>query len=120
MMTYKDIDEVIFALLLMDGNETHSYLHSEEDYLDWKNLIVELVKVKNDIRWCGNYACCCHPETKILVLIEKEHIKNCLEDGWVGLTPSQDTLYECIKILMKNTDQSKTVFGNDGNSIRRK
>ena len=58
------IDNVIVKLLLLDGNETN-LLDNIDDYKNFRRLLIELMKVKYDIRWCSNRNCSCHPETRI-------------------------------------------------------
>lgn len=60
----ESIDKIIANLLLLDGNES-TLLDNENDYILFRRLIIELTKVKYDIRWCGNTGCKCHPEYEI-------------------------------------------------------
>lgn len=66
------IDNIIVQLLLLDGNESN-LLDNPEDYKNFRRLIIELTKVKYDIRWCSNANCKCHPETTIRTILENNH-----------------------------------------------
>lgn len=63
------IDNIITELLLLDGNESN-LLDNIEDYKDFIRLIIELVKIKYDVRWCSSDNCMCHPETTIRTILK--------------------------------------------------
>lgn len=64
-----ELDNIIINLLLLDGNET-CLLDDVEDYTCFRRLIIELVKIKYDVRWCNNENCSCHPESAIKDILE--------------------------------------------------
>ena len=63
------IDNIIVQLLLLDGNESN-LLDNSDDYKNFRRLIIELTKVKYDIRWCRINSCKCHPETTIKSILD--------------------------------------------------
>jgi hypothetical protein len=66
----KSIDQLIIQMLLFDGNESN-LLDDIDSYTNFRRLIIELAKVKYDVRWCSNDKCQCHPETTIKNLINR-------------------------------------------------
>ena len=102
----KDIDEIIFSLLLLDGNEASEL--SVDAYRQFKQLIIETVKAKYDVRWCSNLHCSCWPESSIKHLIEKEELKEFL---------FRCDLYDQLSDISNNVSD-KTVWDDDGNHIR--
>lgn len=75
----KDIEKILFKALLLDGNETCEI--SADAYEKFKLLIIELTKIKYNIRYCSNQNCPCHPESKIAKLLGDEEIIVFLEDN---------------------------------------
>lgn len=67
------IDKILFKLLLLDGNETNMISEPITAIL-FSRLIIELVKVKDNIRYCTNKNCECHPETRIKELLSHEEL----------------------------------------------
>lgn len=92
------IDNIIVKLLLLDGNETN-LLDNPDDYKDFRRLLIELMKVKYDIRWCSNNNCSCHPETRIDSLLSNN--KELLEfiKKYSGLDESIENLTNKYKII---------------------
>ena len=83
------IDKILKEILILDGNETCCL--DNDTYLYFQMLIVELTKVKYNIRYCGNKNCPCHPESDIKKILEKESLvdflkENKLYDDIIGLT----------------------------------
>ena len=78
------IDKILFNLLLLDGNETN-LLNDNNTIQNYRALVLELTKVKYNIRYCSNDNCPCHPEYAIKKLIEDDSlvnflIENCYKD----------------------------------------
>ena len=74
------IDKIIFELLLKDGNETY-YIENSNVYFNFQELLKELIKIKYDIRYCGNENCCCHPEYRIKELMKNKKLVEFLENN---------------------------------------
>ena len=72
------IDKVLIKFLLLDGNE--SSLLEYDDLIKFKFIIVELSKIKYDIRYCKKKDCFCHPEYRIKELMENEKLLEFLEN----------------------------------------
>ena len=72
------IDKIIFELLLKDGNETY-YIENSNVYFNFQELLKELIKIKYDIRYCGNENCCCHPEYRIKELMKNKKLIEFIE-----------------------------------------
>lgn len=95
------IDKLLFKLLMLDGNGTN-LLENQESYEYFKMLVLEIAKVKYSVRYCTNKGCPCHPETRILAILdvcpelyaflEKERLKN-----------------DIVEIAM-NLDEKGTIF----------
>lgn len=105
-----NVDEVIFRLLLIDGNESNE-LDSETRLL-FEQLVIALVKMKYDVRWCSNLACPCWPESRInSFLINKTLAGFLIKNG----------IYESIVALLNEPQKQpiRTVWAADGNSFRR-
>jgi len=62
------IDKILFKILILDGNE--ATVLSDKAYKDFRGLLIELSKVKYDIRYCTNKDCQCHPEPNIKKLVQ--------------------------------------------------
>jgi len=63
------IGKILFKILILDGNE--ATVLSDKAYKDFKGLLIELSKVKYDIRYCTNKNCMCHPEVNIRKLVQE-------------------------------------------------
>ena len=72
------LDNIIVKLLLLDGNESN-LLETQQDYDDFKNLIIELTKVKYDIRWCSNEFCTCHPKSDVKNIMKNKNLCDFIE-----------------------------------------
>lgn len=64
-----DIDKILFKVLLLHGNE--STFLDFDTYQLFKNLLIELTKIKYNIRYCSNKNCPCHPESAIKKLLSE-------------------------------------------------
>ena len=73
------IDEIIFELLLKDGNETN-LIENKSIYFSFQELIKELIKIKYDIRYCGNEGCSCHPEYRIKELMKNKELADFIKE----------------------------------------
>ena len=82
------IDKIIFELLLKDGNENSNV------YFNFQELLKELIKIKYDIRYCGNENCCCHPEYRI-----KELMKNKKLIEFIEKYCYKDILKDILKLI---------------------
>ena len=71
------IDKILFNILRLDGNETYNL--SDDDYNIFKNVIVELTKIKYNIRYCSTKKCECHPESRLEKLLKNEEITSLLQ-----------------------------------------
>ena len=87
------IDKIIFELLLKDGNETY-YIEKSNVYFNFQELLKELIKIKYDIRYCGNENCCCHPEYRI-----KELMKNKKLIEFIEKYCYKDILKDILKLI---------------------
>ena len=87
------IDKIIFELLLKDGNETY-YIENSNVYFNFQELLKELIKIKYDIRYCGNENCCCHPEYRI-----KELMKNKKLIEFIEKYCYKDILKDILKLI---------------------
>lgn len=96
------IDNIIIKLLLLDGNETN-LLDNIDDYKNFRRLIIELVKIKYDIRWCSNDNCKCHPETTIRTILENNLELHSFLDTFIKLddVKSMINVYENITVWDK-------------------
>lgn len=74
-----DIDKVLFKSLLLHGNETT--LLNDITYQNYKTLLIELTKIKYDIRYCKNKNCPCHPETSIKRLLNNKDLCDFLQEN---------------------------------------
>ena len=74
------MEDILFKLLLLDGNET-SFL-SEKEYENYKTLVIAVVEVIADIIEKG---CPCHPETTIKGILSQETIVKFLNDYASGV-----------------------------------
>jgi len=103
------MDKIIFKLLLLDGNETSVFC--KESYDLFKSLIIEIVKIKYDVRWCDGLNCPCWAETKVLTILEDNKIKKFL---------TENNLYDTIKTLATYASEipPNTVWAEDGDHLR--
>jgi len=67
------IDKVLKKALILDGNDTTN-IKDEKTYKDFQHLLIELSKIKYNIRYCSNNNCPCHPESEIKKLLENEYL----------------------------------------------
>jgi hypothetical protein len=63
-------DKILFKALLLDGNETCEL--NVNTYKKFTRLLIELTKIKYDVRYCSNPNCKCHPETTIKELFKDD------------------------------------------------
>lgn len=105
-----DVDKIIFQLLLLDGNETTKLY--EVTYEKFKQLIVEVIKVKYDVRWCSNIHCQCWPESAIGELIKDSKLK-----PWLQEMGKKTSLYEQLLAITNNISE-KTVWDKNGDYLR--
>lgn len=89
----KLIDKILIKCLLLDGNETS--LLEYNDLIKFKFIIVELSKIKYDIRYCKKRKCKCHPESSI------EYILKDASDNLIEFL-KQENIYEALKELIEN------------------
>ena len=75
----KNIEKILFKALLLDGNETYGI--SNNTYEKFRTLLIELTKIKYNIRYCSDLNCLCHPESNIKKLLEYEELAMFLEDN---------------------------------------
>lgn len=87
------IDKVLIKFLLLDGNE--SSLLEYDDLIKFKFIIVELSKIKYDIRYCKKRKCRCHPESSI------EYILKDASDNLIEFL-KQENIYEALKELIES------------------
>lgn len=92
------IDKILKEALMLDGNETYSL--DNNTYLFYQMLIVELTKIKYNIRYCSNKNCPCHPESDIKKILKKNTLVEFLKDN---------KLYEDIVNLTVNYE-AKIIF----------
>lgn len=72
-------EEILTYLLLLDGNET-AFI-SDETYEKFKVILIEVVKITQNIRYCSNPNCVCHPESKIKKILMDEKIRKFLNEN---------------------------------------
>ncbi len=65
-------NQIVKRMLLLRGNETSMLDINTQMMFD--EILIELVEIENNIRWCSNKNCKCHPESKIKSLIQNEEI----------------------------------------------
>ena len=70
--------EILYNLLLLDGNETT--VLSCNTYMDYKCLLVEATKAEKNIRYCDTKGCSCHPESMIKVLLKNKELVDFLKE----------------------------------------
>ena len=87
------IDKVLIKCLLLDGNE--SSLLEYDDLIKFKFIIVELSKIKYDIRYCEKRKCRCHPESSI------EYILKDASDNLIEFL-KKENIYEALKELIES------------------
>ena len=92
------LDEIINAMLVMRDTET---IELENNLWIFDEILIQLINKQKNIRWCNNKRCKCHPETKLLALIEKNEIKNFL---------IENNLYNEIKEIANEDYKPITVF----------
>ena len=68
------LSETLFKLLILDGNETN-FIENEQTYNDFKLLIIETVKAKENIRYCSRMNCSCHPESSIRKILKNKDLE---------------------------------------------
>lgn len=102
----KNLNNILLDLLIIDQNET--CILTAENYNIFKSLVVEIMKVKYDIRFCSNENCSCHPEKQIEnILKTNKELVSFLK---------QEKLYDDIIYLINHSDQSKInkyIFGEE-------
>ena len=74
-----NIESILFKALLLDGNETCEL--NQDTYNYFRRLLIELIKIKYNIRYCTNKNCSCHPESVIKILLENYDLYNFLNDN---------------------------------------
>lgn len=67
------MSNILFELLLLDGNET-MLIDSKETYEQFIQLVIHVAKAEKNIRYCSNPNCPCHPETYIKKLLEDDKL----------------------------------------------
>ena len=72
------IDDVLFKVLSLDGNET-GFLKNKDSYFLYNLLVKELIKIKIDMRYCYRRDCPCQPESSIVSLLEDKELYEFLE-----------------------------------------
>lgn len=87
------MNKILFKLLLLDGNET-ALIQNGETYQHFKSLIVEVAKANNDIRYCSNHNCKCHPESAIKSLLKNKELVSFLNEFAKGLVEDLTELCE--------------------------
>ena len=97
----KLIDKILIKCLLLDGNETS--LLEYNDLIKFKFIIVELSKIKYDIRYCQKKKCKCHPESSIEYILEEssEKLIKFLKD---------ERIYDDIKKLIEDYEVKITQY----------
>ena len=75
----KSKQEILTYLLLLDGNET--MLIDNKTYNRFKTIVIEVAKITQDIRYCSNPNCVCHPESKIKKILVDEKIRKFLKEN---------------------------------------
>ena len=80
------IEEVIFKLLTLDGNETYLIgdYYKGFKYSEYRKLVIELVKKRYDVRFCSLDNCSCHPEYILRELIKNKDLIKFLESNMGG------------------------------------
>jgi len=98
-----DIDKLIFKVLLLDGNS--SMLLERKSRTKFHTIIIELTKIKYDIRYCSNKNCGCHPESSIKILLEDKDLCKFLKD---------EHLFETISALIEDYEPivAKGIYEN--------
>ena len=99
------IDNIIFSLLTLDGNET--YLiddYYKTSYKKYKELVFELIKKKYDVRYCRLESCKCHPESKLREVIKDDELMRFVKDN-IG-----EKLYNQMILMIAKEYDIKTVF----------
>lgn len=97
------IDKLILTLLMLDGNET---IHlSMDNQLAFKNLIVQITRIKYGVRWHEyNRECSCQPEWSIKTLLKDNELKEFLE--------REKVLEDIQKLLDEPINKNMTVWGD--------
>jgi hypothetical protein len=84
-------DKILFKALLLDGNETCEL--DTNTHAKFNKLLIELTKIKYDIRYCSNLNCPCHPETAIKELFKDNSLIEFLDENNLC-----DCIYELINV----------------------
>ena len=73
------VDKILFELLLLTSGDT-IYLENEDSYNNFTMLIIELTKIKYNIRYFTKNKCCCLPEYKIEKLLSDEELMKFIKE----------------------------------------
>jgi len=63
-----NIDEISIKMGLLYGNEESEMRVKARR--GFTKIMAELLQIKNNIRWCANHYCTCHPESSIKYQLE--------------------------------------------------
>lgn len=103
-----NIDNILTNILMLDGNESTS-IRSVTTAINFSYLIVELAKIKYNIRYCGKVGCECHPESAIKQLLEDRVLYEFLQE---------EHLLEHIQALLVDYDPI-TIYFEDGYDVNK-
>ena len=78
------MNKILFRLLLLHGNDT-SFIKGTDTYYAFNELVVEVTKAVNNIRYCTRKGCSCHPESKIKKLLQDKYLVDFLHEYSKGL-----------------------------------
>ncbi|MDR2073767.1 MAG: hypothetical protein LBP36_00090 [Oscillospiraceae bacterium] len=107
----KKIDKILPYLLILNGNDASSL--KKETRLKFEKLIICLMKIKYNIRYCSSKFCKCHPETIINELLIDDKLSNFLNKnnhGEFGFSVEVKNALEVIKSVIKESDESITIY----------
>jgi hypothetical protein len=91
-----EIDKILIMLLRFDGNDANFL--SAESRRKFERLIILLMRVKYNIRYCDSLECECQPETSIRELLEDENLAQFLKGYELErFVPKEKNLYELLK-----------------------
>lgn len=93
------VNELIKRMLLLRGNETSTIDFATQ--IIFNEIIIELACIENNIRWCSNKRCNCHPETNLNKLLQDDKIHKFL---------SEQKLWEDIYKIANKEYEPLTVF----------
>ena len=93
-------NDILINLLTLDGNETN-YIKDSEIYLLYKDLMIEVVKIEKNIRYCNRKDCPCQPEYKIRKLLEDKQLVDFLNDYRDGLVDKINVLCDSYEPVTK-------------------